>query len=188
MTIFFDTETTGKAEFRLPPEHPSQPHIVQLAAIMVDDNRVERASMSVIIAPDGFSIPKEAADIHGITTEIASRCGVPLVSGLYLFSKLCEVATDVVAHNMDFDYIMMRAECARLNKPCRMSELTHFCTMRAATDHCKLPGNYGKYKWPKLEEAYRHFMGSEFVGAHDALADVRGCAAVYFAMKDANLI
>lgn len=188
MILFFDTETTGKAEFRLPAEHPSQPRIVQLAAILTGDNQIERASMSVIVRPDGFAIPKEAADIHGITTEIALQSGVPLVSALFLFSKLCEVSELIVAHNIDFDYLMIQAECARLSKPCKMTDIARFCTMHAATDHCKLPGKYGKYKWPKLEEAYRHFMGVEFTGAHDALADVRGCAAVYFAMKSANQI
>lgn len=187
MILFFDTETTGKCEFKLPPEHPSQPHIVQLAAVLFDDNRIERASLNVIVSPDGFDIPKEASDIHGITTEIAIGCGVPLVSAMFLFSKLCGIAGEIVAHNIDFDYLMVQAECARLGKPCRMTEVARFCTMKASTDICKLPGNYGKYKWPKLEEAYRHFTGKELEGAHDALADVRGCAAVYFAMRDQSI-
>ena len=29
------------------------------------------------------------------------------------------------------------------------------CIMLASRDVCKLPGLYGEYKWPKLEEAYR---------------------------------
>lgn len=45
--LFYDTETTG-----LPlSEHPDQPHIVQLAAILVDlDTRREIASMAVWFA------------------------------------------------------------------------------------------------------------------------------------------
>jgi len=54
-----------------------------------------------------------------------------------------------------------------------------FCTMKAMTGVCKLPGMYDDYKWPKLTEAYRHCYGKEMEGAHDALADVRGCAEVY---------
>ena len=34
--IFFDTETTGLPLFKEHSEHPSQPHIVQLAACLVD--------------------------------------------------------------------------------------------------------------------------------------------------------
>lgn len=45
---------------------------------------------------------------------------------------------------------------------------------------CKLPGQYGDWKWPKLTEAYQHAFGKTFDGAHDALADVRACKDVYF--------
>ncbi len=139
--------------------------------------------MNVIIQPDGWEIPNEAAEIHGITTAIADDCGVPIASALSLLAMMCAKASEVVAHNLDFDYLLIRSEHARINKPCRMESVARFCTMRAATPICKLPGMYSDYKWPKLEEAYRHFTGAELVGAHDALSDVRGCAAVYFALK-----
>jgi len=38
------------------------------------------------------------------------------------------------------------------------------------------------YKNPSLQEAYRHLFGRNFVGAHDAMADVRACRDVYFAL------
>lgn len=34
--LFFDTETTGLPLFEQPSEDPRQPHIVQLAACLVD--------------------------------------------------------------------------------------------------------------------------------------------------------
>mgnify|MGYP000116575521 FL=1 len=34
--VFFDTETSGLPLFKLPSEHPDQPHIVQLGACLVD--------------------------------------------------------------------------------------------------------------------------------------------------------
>src|ERR1051326_4611342 len=60
MVLFFDTETTGKYEFGLPPDDHRQPHIVQLAALLSDDSGKEIASMNAIIRPDGFIIPPEA--------------------------------------------------------------------------------------------------------------------------------
>ena len=36
LAIFYDTETTGIPLFSEPSEHPGQPHIVQLAACLVD--------------------------------------------------------------------------------------------------------------------------------------------------------
>jgi hypothetical protein len=54
--------------------------------------------------------------------------------------------------------------------------------MKASTDLCKLPSQFkrGGYKWPKLQEAYKHFFGEEFASAHDAMADLRACRRVFF--------
>ncbi|WP_182340872.1 hypothetical protein [Comamonas koreensis] len=62
LALAYDTETTGLPLFKEPSEHPDQPHIVQLGAILVDLNtRTTIASMDVIIRPDGWTIPDEVA-------------------------------------------------------------------------------------------------------------------------------
>lgn len=48
------------------------------------------------------------------------------------------------------------------------------CPMILSTNVLKLPGNYGDYKWPKVEEAYNYFFtGNKYKekhrGANDAL-------------------
>jgi len=183
--LVFDTETTGKAEFRLPPEHPSQPHIVQLGAILYDDHTRVVAEVNLMVKPDGWTVPKEAADIHGITTERADQYGVAIKTVIMLFILLCRRAKISVAHNRAFDKLMVEIELIRLGLTKELEEfraMEGFCTMEASTPICKLPGNYGRFKWPKLQEAHQHFFGKEFDGAHNAMADVRACAAVYFAM------
>lgn len=75
MITFFDTETTSKADFRSPPDAPHQPRLVQFAALLCDDAGEEVSSVSIIIKPNGFTIPEEASKIHGITTEIANARG-----------------------------------------------------------------------------------------------------------------
>jgi DNA polymerase-3 subunit epsilon len=50
--------------------------------------------------------------------------------------------------------------------------------MKIATNICKLPGKYGNYKWPKVEEAYKHFFPNENYiekhrGADDSLHEAR---------------
>ena len=42
----------------------------------------------------------------------------------------------------------------------------------------KAPGKRG-YKWPTLQEAFTHFTGAPFVGAHGAMADAQACREVY---------
>ncbi len=44
------------------------------------------------------------------------------------------------------------------------------------------------YKWPKLQETYKFLFGEEFEGAHDAMADVRACARIYFELRNRSVI
>lgn len=185
MILFFDTETTGKADFKSDHTKAHQPHVVQLAALLAEVDGTERATLSVIIKPDGWTIPTETAAIHGITTEIAERCGIPLFSAMSAFSNLTLRASKVVAHNIDFDMLICRAAFHRLGKSDAFKSAEGFCTMHATTEICQLPGPYG-FKWPKLTEAHKHFFGTEVEGAHDAMADVRACARIYFELIKQN--
>lgn len=179
MTLIFDTETTGKAHFDLPVDHPSQPRLVQLAGLLLDANLDERAAFCLLVNPDGYEIPKEASAIHGITTEIAEAAGFQLPGVLEFFSRFMSRARTRVAHNQDFDSLVLGSAFSRIDSTNHLALIRDaFCTMRKMTDHCKLPGKYG-FKWPKLEEAYRHCTGADLSGAHDALVDCRACATIY---------
>jgi hypothetical protein len=79
--LVFDTETTGLPLFEQPSDHPDQPHLVQLGALLVDlDTRRELASVDLIVRPDGWVIGEEVSKIHGITHELAMDVGVPEAS------------------------------------------------------------------------------------------------------------
>ena len=60
----------------------------------------------------------------------------------------------------------------------------HYCTMKETTDLCKLPGRYGNYKWPKLQELHKHLFGENFVGAHDAMFDIKATMRCYYKLKE----
>lgn len=194
--LIFDTETNGKCDFKLPPSHPSQPRIVQLAAQLIDEDWKIRGELNLIIRPDGWTIPEEVAKIHGITTAIAMRYGVPIELALEAFFKLYAFESHedepvYVAHNLDFDSLLIASEKYRLGASGDGSQIRRyiqssgFCTMKAMTPICRLPGSYG-FKWPQLQEAHQHCFGSGFDGAHDAMADVRACGAVYRWLKEGN--
>ena len=199
--IFFDTETTGLPLFSEPSEHPDQPHIVQLAGCLVDlDTRTTLASLDVIIRPDGWEIPAEVSAIHGITTEMAMDLGVPEAQAVDMFLALWGNRPRI-AHNESFDARIVRIAIKRHLDP-RNTDLViplsdewkagqAECTARMSTPICALPptakmvaARRNNHKTPKLTEAYRHFFGEEFENAHSALADVRACMDVYFAVKD----
>lgn len=74
-------------------------------------------------------------------------------------------------------------------------ERPSFCTMNATKNVLKLPttekqvraGFCKGFKPPKLTEAFNHYFGFVFDGAHDAMNDVKACADVYFAIQDGIL-
>ena len=70
INLFFDTETTGIPNWKIPSESEEQPHIVQIAAILCDSDTKEiKEEIELIVRPDGWVIPDEVAEINGITTE-----------------------------------------------------------------------------------------------------------------------
>ena len=130
--LFFDTETDGLALDRFPAEHPDQPRIVQLAALLCHSDGKVISSMSQIIAVDLLKpIPKRASDVHGITDEISARFGISIDFALQMFAAMYGRADLVVAHNMKFDQKVMEAETFRYYKrPAPFTKST-FCTINA---------------------------------------------------------
>lgn len=183
MILFFDTETTGKADFRSSPDAEHQPRLVQLAGLLQDDGGNEMASINAIIKPNGFKIPESASSIHGVTDDLAFNYGVDLELALSLFAQLATKPKVIAAHNIEFDLFVLTGEYMRLEySEIPMDGAVQFCTMQSMTDICCIPGPYGN-KWPKLQEAYKHAFNCEFEGAHDAMADVRACAKLYWWLK-----
>lgn len=192
MILFFDTETTGFFQDRLPIDHPDQPYIVQLAAELVDDEGAPVAGFSFIVDPGigEISIPERASTVHGITDERAARFGVSAEFALSAFTHLYQRADLVCAHNIKFDRGVIEAAISRHYRKVMPLRKALFCTMEAATPILNLPPTermkavgFDKTKPPKLEECIRYFFNEELDGAHDAMVDVRACRRVYFHLK-----
>lgn len=192
--LFFDTETTGFTKPGFEPE------IVQFAAIL-QDTACERpiSEVSLIVEPHGI-IPAEATAIHGITTELAKNYGIGNVAADTLFCDLLAAADVLVAHNIEFDLEMVKLNWPgagdMLSARSRLrSKIALFDTMHELTPIMKMPktgenhyhdDKYPEWKAPKLQEAYQHFYGKPFEGAHDAMTDTRALRDVYFAMHRSN--
>ena len=180
MYLIFDTETTGFVKKDVPPNHPSQARVVQLGWALLDEHLNEVAAFSSLVKPDnGWQISSGAQGVHGISTEMCIRYGLPLVDVIGLFQAARSNAKVMVAHNFAFDVQLLAIELENSKAP-KSATQRAVCTMELMTPICKLPptGNRSGYKWPKLAEAYRYVTQKEMQGAHDALSDVRGCADV----------
>jgi DNA polymerase-3 subunit epsilon len=178
--LFYDTETTGLAKMNKPVESPFQPRVVQIAALLTNENGLELDLLNEYLIPVGFTIPDEVVAIHGTTTEKATALGKNAKEVMERFVSMAEVASVHVAHNIAFDRIVVRHECYK--QELKMPDRPEMCTMLAMTDKCKIPHpKYrNKIKWPKLQEAYKWCFKKEFDKAHDAMADIRACKDVFF--------
>jgi DNA polymerase III epsilon subunit-like protein len=179
MYLFFDTETTGlpKNWNESPRNFDNWPRLVQIAWSNYDEHGNKLAEHNYIIKPKGFEIPKEASDIHKITTERANLMGVELSYALDMFTKTLENTKTLVAHNISFDKAIIGAELIRAGKEefyDVIKNIDKICTMQSSTKYCNLPGPRG-IKWPRLEELHNVlFPGVEIENdLHDALVDVR---------------
>ena len=198
MILFFDTETTGirKGGFI--------PRVVQIGALLTDNQGKTVGELNLLLLPDGFqNIPIEASNVHGFSTDFVKNHGVDRYMGLSAFFAMMEQADTVVAHNAEYDMDLLQIETdyykdihndaqASTIWQSILSEAKVFCTMLNSREILKLPlseaqasffkdkGIDQQYKNPRLEEAHIHFMGYNFEGAHDAMADVRACKDVYF--------
>lgn len=183
LVLFFDTETTGLPAWKLPSSDPSQPHLVQLAALLVDtETRQVVEELDVIVRPDGWTIPDDVVTIHGITTDHALAHGIPEAEALGRFLDLHDLADERVAHVESFDMRMVRIAIKRHLDDAmadRWKDSPAQCTGKLAK------AAMGLNKMPKLGEAHLALTGEPMRGAHTAMGDARACMTVFFACKDA---
>ena len=181
MYLFFDTETTGLPKRWNAPvtDVDNWPRLVQVAWITYDNQGNKLNSRDLIIRPEGFVIPPEVSRLHGITTLMAKEKGVPLQEAMDEFAEQVDAAELLVGHNISFDECIVGAEFERLRMMTTLFLKPKCCTMRSATNYCKLPGKRG-FKPPKLMELHQMLFGEGFDDAHNALADVEATARCFW--------
>lgn len=195
MILVFDTETTGLPDWKRPPS-AGQPGLVQLAAALFSENGKEQAAINLLVKPR-HPIQTKAYATHGISELICAEFGVSEKMAVAVFDCLSNTATAIVAHNADFDWLILesaRAAAGLTEHPRRAERAKLYCTMDAASPITQLPPTermkqYGfgdKFKNPTLSETYAYLFKEQFTGAHDALNDVRACARVFFELRRRN--
>lgn len=192
MYLFIDTETTGLPTSNdAPYTHLNAwPRMVSVCWARFSGPSSKTLFRYYIIRPDGFTIPREATLIHGITTEHARKEGIPLATALSQLAE--EIAARpprlLIAHNMQFDRPVLLAEYLRATLDHPIGPLRTHCTMVTTTELCRLPPfRNGQHKWPKLKELHYHLFGFEPSASHHAGADVLHCAKCFFRLQAMGL-
>ena len=118
----------------------------------------------------------------------AIREGADLETVLREFNALVTKTDYLVAHNISFDLKIIGAELLRKDFTNRLSRKKKICTMKSATNYCKLPGKYGRYKWPNLTELHTKLFGKKFKEAHDASVDIDATEKCFWEMKRVGVV
>lgn len=192
MFLIFDTETTGLPRNYNAPLSDSEnwPRVVQIAWQLHDVTGKLISSNSIIVKPEGFTIPFNAAQVHGITTERALAEGSDLQQVMYEFVEAVKQTKYLCGHNIEFDLSIVGAEFHRLGMSNFFEGKPVIDTKSdPVTEFCAIPGGKGgKFKWPKLEEVYRKLFNAGFEEAHNAAFDVEATAKAFFELLKRSIL
>ncbi|MGB3590475.1 MAG: DNA polymerase III subunit alpha [Nonlabens sp.] len=176
MFLIFDTETTGLPKRWNAPitDVGNWPRVVQIAWQLHDEmgNMVDH--QDYLIKPQGYDIPYDSEQIHGISTQLALEKGLELETVLIRFEEALSQTKFVVGQNLSFDLNVTGAEFVRTGITNRLQELP---VLDTCTEHtaqlCQIPGGRGgKFKLPTLTELHEFLFKKSFKEAHNATADV----------------
>lgn len=184
MFLIFDTETTGLPRNYNAPvtDLDNWPRMVQIAWQLHDKHGKLLHHDSIIIKPEGYTIPFNAVQVHGISTERANVEGQDLVKVLRDFALVVNDSAYLCGHNIEFDINIIAAEFLRCGLPNFFEGRVRFDTKSdQTTNYCCIPGGKGgKFKWPTLSELYVKLFDNSFEEAHNAAFDVQATARVFF--------
>ncbi len=184
MYIIFDTETTGLPRSWNAPitDTDNWPRVIQIAWQLHNEMGEVIESKDYLIDPDGFNIPYDSEQIHGISTELAKDQGVPLIDVLNEFNVALTKAKFVVGQNVKFDLNVWGCEYHRLGVETPMNDMAVLDTCTEVTAGlCQIPGGRGgKFKLPTLTELHEFLFNQPFAEAHNATADVEATTRCFF--------
>lgn len=173
--IVFDTETNGLEECS----------VLSISAIKLSVNK-ENLKVSEIsrfnryyFRNPGEEINESAIFVNGLTDLEIEKRRIGENYAKYFekdidFLKFCKGCNHFVAHNIEFDRKFIPFE------------LKHqFCTKVENVEILKIPGKYGKYKWPRLNEtAFYYGIVLDENEWHGSEYDTEICKDIFVAMLE----
>lgn len=173
--IIFDTETNGL-------ENCS---VLSISAIKIDVDLKLNSYKEIgrfnrfYFRNEGEKINAEAVAVNGLTDEeiLRRRTESGMKYSKYFekdrdFIDFCKGIEHFVAHNISFDRKFIPFDLK-----------TQFCTKESNIDILRIPGKFGKYKWPRLNETAK-FYGIELDENrwHGSEYDTEICKEIFVSM------
>lgn len=160
--LIMDLHTTGFPQFigsQFPSYHNSTAYsharLLSLNLIYSDINTFQEIERSdSIIKPVNFLIPN--SQFHGITTELALSQGQPIHIVFQNFRKYLEKSKYIIAHNIEFDFNILKSELFRYHEHETLELLNSkipLCSMLLSKDIFKLKQEKSNnFKSPSFKE------------------------------------
>jgi PAS domain S-box-containing protein len=184
--LVLDTETSGllprnKAEDANPDAYPG---VIQVAWLLLDAEGKLIDSQNRYILQEK-PIPRQSILVHGIDDKTVIQKGEKASVVWNDFLSAVGNCDYLVAHNIDFDIPVIRAELSRLHIHNPFAGKKKLCTMKLGRDLCRIPAEDGNgYKYPALDEMYKicvlgKHSDIHISGLHDAWVDAALTAKVF---------
>jgi DNA polymerase-3 subunit epsilon len=180
LILIFDTETTGlvpKMTILQKDSLGKYPHIVQFSYIIYDTelNKIIKIVDKIIRLDETLPISQVCVKLHGISREISTEKGVDISPVIAEFFDDVLTTELLVAHNYEFDWVMIQVECLRNGIEIPHIPVETYCTMKETTAFCKIPSQFKKteFKWPTLFELYVKLFNEVPENLHNSLFDVQ---------------
>lgn len=185
MILAFHVATSGLVQYKdannvsIRSNHPSQPHIVELAAKLVDTETGEvEQEIDQVVMPDGWVSGQKAIDVHGISNEMANKTGMPEKDVVAQYLALWQSADIRVSHSISFFNRIIRIGLKRFHPDVIADEVwkdkeLYYCT--------KTNADCGKAN--KLPDVYQAYTGQILKGPRNAMDNVNAILDIYYRQK-----
>ena len=181
------------------------PHITQISWALIDakNHDIIESYNEYIRLPVGVTVPAIVTSITGITESMCNTIGVDIVDAMTAFARAFFRCSTVVAHNIEFDRLMICAEVER-NRARLTAAVPYircmfhprydatlgvhqFDTMFRTMNICQIyrdSKNGAKVlKPPKLVELYKILFHETPDNLHNSMVDVLVCARCFLKVR-----
>lgn len=155
--------------------------LLQLSYVVYDENyQLIKENSSYISTDVDFPENSCAFAVNGITKELIEKNGLDLEMVVKEFVSNVDSDDIVIGHNVNNDFTCIRRTLNYHNKDfdCLFPRSQQVCTRTMA------PKFYYDLKDYKLGTVYKHLSGNDIENQHDALADAKATAFIFFKILD----
>jgi len=165
MRLLIDTAGTGMQSWKLDRHHPDQPYLTRLA-LFSDDPSTGGPICALTWAP--VAIEVEARAFYGISAQDLADAG----QGSEIFSHFLDLlsrADSVAGYSVASHKRLLDRTARYLGLP-DIQWPHSICLMHLAAPIVQVRRERGRWVWPKMDDAYRHFTGTDLLRPADPLA------------------